>query len=355
MATSDVERQATASVRILHALVAAAQADGASLEALLARAELDASVLESSDGRVPYRHVLAMFEAAATETSDPDWGLNAPAKIDPGYFGLLAYLARHSDNLYEAIDQVSQAGRVVLVEGGDAYLRDEGDVVALGYSYPPYTRELRHSQEFAMSLMVLLARLFTGSNITPLEVRFPHTEPANTTRHHAIFRCSVLFGQDAAEMLLPRSVVELPFQDADKHLVGVLEGYTAYQLAELNSASVGFDQRVTDTISLALGGGAAPGVRHVAKKLGISTRTLQRRLRGLDTTFAKLVDAARRNQALSDLLHDELTMTAVALRAGYSDVSAFHRAFKRWTGQTPAAYRAAGKPSACQDPSRSSR
>ncbi len=338
------KERAAGSVRLVQALVAAAEVDGVDRDVLLDRAGIPRDVMQSSKGWVDYEQVLALFAAAVEETGNQDWGLLAPAKIDPRAFGVIGYVVQHSENVLAALKQVTSVGRVLVVEGGDVFFRDDPEALVVGYVYPPYMREFKQSQEFAVSLIVLLARVMTATDVVPLSVHFPHSEPPDLRAHRAMFRCPLHFNAPVAEVWLPRSAGELPFPDADPNLVEILRTHSNRMLEELTTRDVPFSDRVRRAVAAGIREGTIPGIDDVATTLGVSRRTLQRRLGTQKLTFAEVIDQTRREKAVAELANPKLTLIEVALRAGYSDASTFHRAFKRWTGQTPAEYRAAVAP-----------
>jgi AraC-like DNA-binding protein len=145
------------------------------------------------------------------------------------------------------------------------------------------------------------------------------------------------FGAPKNRLVLPASALELPFKVVDPDLLAYFEERAAELLASANSTSL--EQRVRAEISRTMSEGAT--LADVAKRLALSSRTLQRRLADDNLQFAALVDDVRRIEALRLMSARTAEIAVVAFRVGYRDLDAFRTAFQRWTGRTPRAYRQA--------------
>lgn len=187
---------------------------------------------------------------------------------------------------------------------------------------------------------MIIGRRWTGRDWSPREVRFQHAAPARTGPYAELFRSRISFGQARNELLLDADVLAAPLRHSDAQLSRFLRRHADGLLRTLDPA-----EKLTDVIrrwlarDLSCG---APRMAAAARELGVSPRTLQRRLAALGTPFATLVDEARREVALRCLAQPGATEGQLAFLTGFSDDRAFRRAFRRWTGLSPAAWRAGG-------------
>ena len=183
-------------------------------------------------------------------------------------------------------------------------------------------------------------RMMAGSHWAPHEVQFAHQAPEQTSEHHRIFGAPVLFGCATNAFLIELEFLERQVPAADQRLYGILKQYLDRVLDEMPREDE-LLASVRRAIAESMRDGD-PRLVRVAKKVAMSSRTLQRRLNEYGVDFKKLADDTRRRFALSYLRDRKQTLTEVAYLLGYSDLSAFNRAFKRWTGSTPMKYRKDG-------------
>jgi AraC-like DNA-binding protein len=188
-----------------------------------------------------------------------------------------------------------------------------------------------------MAVLFKTLRLMVGSQWNPREVHFAHTAPPDISEHRELFHAPVLFARSATGLVIERDFCSQPIPAADSKLLKMLRRYLDNVLSQLPKE----DQRlalirrkIADSINA-----GHPNLRHVAKAMACGSRTLQRRLNDRGTDFRTLVDDTRKRLALNYLKDTDHTLTQIAFLLGYSELSAFNRSFKRWTGKTPLHYR----------------
>jgi AraC-like DNA-binding protein len=193
--------------------------------------------------------------------------------------------------------------------------------------------------EFALATALRFAREGTGENIVPLHVCFAHAAPYDTSEHRRFFGIPVRFGAGSNSMLVGAADAARPLHGADEALSGVIRRRLEKVLAEHPPSAPGpLSGRVRHVIVERLGA-TALGPSAIARELGVSRRTLSRRLSEEGTSFRNIVDDVRRELACA-LLHDRTSSVAdVAFFLQYSEPAAFNRSFRRWTGQTPSEFR----------------
>jgi len=190
-----------------------------------------------------------------------------------------------------------------------------------------------------MTATLTFAGWLTGRAVRPAAARFRHARPAATTEHERVFGGPLDFGADEDALLLPGAVLDLAIAQSSPALKAVLADYARNALDDLDRGDL--RGRVSAGIRAGLTDGRLPAVDEVAAGLNLSPRTLQRRLKDEGSGFAAEVNAVREAMA-RDLLRDgERSVAEIAWRLGFADTANFHRAFKAWTGMTPAAWRRA--------------
>lgn len=194
----------------------------------------------------------------------------------------------------------------------------------------------RHATEFVFAWMLLTTRRTTGVHFLPRRVRFEHGRPRDTREHARIFACPVDFDADCAEFQVASSVLALEQKTADPALAEILTSH-ARTLASRLPQRATFTARVKSALVPLLSKGAT--IEAVARSLRLSERTVQRYLQQDGTSFAEVLDGVRRAHAEAALRDTGEPIASIAHALGFSDQSAFHKAFARWTATTPGAYR----------------
>lgn len=198
---------------------------------------------------------------------------------------------------------------------------------------------MRLSNEATLASIVAISREVSSEPFRPEAVHLKHGAPDRTDGHEAYFGCPVHFGSDRDAIRVSSRALRTPNAVGDAGIANYFDTLLEAEVGTLDDA-VPLDRRVLDRVSTSLSGGV-PALSDVARDLGMSGRTLQRRLAGDGTSYQTLVDDARRRLALRILRgRDDVSLSEVTFMTGFSDQSAFTRAFRRWTGQTPGAFRA---------------
>jgi AraC-like DNA-binding protein len=330
-------RRLTCSVAPLRFLVGWAAARGAAVDGLCAGAGLTGDVLASPDARVPWEVGLRVWQELPRAVGDPDFGLHAAqaAGQRPDAFPLLDYAVRNCRTVGDALTTIVRYQRIFHDAAGFRLTMD-GAGARLVHAPPPEVVVPRHAAEFLFGTLLVGLRQRTGRDLVPMAVRFRHPAPPSVDEHHRLFGRAVAFGAPNAELLLAREAVDLPVLGADPQLRSLLE-----QLAEQALARNPAEESVLDEVRRALVA-AMPGgdtdVESIARRLGMSRRSLQRALQAEGVTYQELFDDLRRQLALTRLGEERRPPGEVAFLLGFADVAAFYRAFRRWTGTTPGAY-----------------
>jgi AraC-like DNA-binding protein len=293
--------------------------------------------LEDVDGRVPVAVDLALWGEAARLSGDEDFGLHAAEKLRPGAFDVLSYTLRSSDNVGQAFRRLVRYNRLLhdLVE---LNLRVEREEARLEFRLLPEGTP-RQQAEFSLGVFLYFCRNNTDVHVTALRVEFSRVAPRAVAEHRRIFRAPLFFDRPRSGLVLPLRTLELPLHGANPGLCSVLEKQVSELVSSLPATETVID-RVRRLIAGELSGGE-PTSEVVARKMRTTPRTLHRWLTAEGTSYREILDVLRRDLALRYLTEERLAIGEAAYLLGFSEASAFHRSFKRWTGKTPAQYRAA--------------
>ncbi|WP_411847086.1 AraC family transcriptional regulator ligand-binding domain-containing protein [Roseibacillus persicicus] len=284
---------------------------------------------------------LVYYELCERIARESDLGMTLPLKAggsvccdDYGAFGLAWKSAINLRGSYQRAERYARVLSSVAIfevvpDGATTYLMMhwEGSR-SLG---------LRLSNEQTMAEIVKLSREVCPHSFAPEAVYFKHQSPGSTAAHEKYFGCPVHFGADRDALLVADSALGKSNRLGDPALSKFFDTHMEQELRELSDDS-GLSKRVRIQISQALSEGV-PTVTEIARRLGMSGRTLQRRLSEQDLSFKILVDESRRELAERLLEETDYALTEIAFLTGFSEQSAFNRAFKRWAGKTPRSYR----------------
>lgn len=320
---------------LLRGTLKAAAVVGVDSGAVIAALEIDGDVLEDSDRRVPRRVLYRLWELMVEATGDDALGLHIAAATQPGGFAVLDYAMRNSPTVGEAYRQMSRYSHV-LHDGVDIAIVEDGELVKLRYREPAGSP--RHIAEWIVATWLVVGRQISGIDWDPVSVAFQHPAPADTSAHRSLFCAPIEFVATDNELALRAELLERPAREADPQLFSVLSRYADALLAQLPSTQTIVD-RVRHVVAELLRGGD-PTLKSVARHLGVAPRTLQRRLKVEGVSFQSVLDDVRCALAKQYLGDAAIAIEETAFLLGFSEPSAFNRAFKRWTGATPSEFRA---------------
>lgn len=329
-----------------HVLAAAAcglagfvEDQGGDPDALLSGAGFDESLLDDPRAPLDLGDYCALMERAAKETRNDNFGLDFGQQFQPEQLGLIGALALASPTVGAAVEQLAryfpyhqQATETRLVSVRDRlqlqYRITDGRIL-----------DRRQDAELTLGMFTNVLRRALGAHWAPEAIHFEHPSPAGSREHAERFRAPVHFGQRMNAIVLRPTGLDRPMPQADlpamarvrDELVGLSGGLRGLGRLPLH-------ERVKGEIRSMLCEGE-PSIEPVAQALGMARWTLQRRLATTGHTFADLATGIRRSLALSYLAERHLGVGDVAVLLGYSETSAFTRAFTRWFGQPPSAVR----------------
>jgi len=319
--------------------IARLKSAGIPVAPLLKRVRLTPEVIADPEERLSVRSQIALLDEAAIALQDDCLGFTLARDFDPRALGLLYYVMASSQTLGDALKRVarySQTTNEALVvqyrEGNRNRL-----TISLSYSGVPRHSD-RHQIEFCMFAVLRICRVLTGQNLAPQHFSFAHHRSGANSEMARFVGTNVQFGGDTDEFALNVGARELPLIHSDSYLNDLLLKNCEAALAHRKSDLSQLRTRVENAISSLLPHGRVI-LGDIARSLGMSERTLARKLSDEGLNFTEILEQLRRDLAVRYLDDRKLHVSKIAWLLGFHEVSSFTHAFKRWTGKTPSQMR----------------
>ena len=316
--------------------------EGVDVEGLLRQAHLTLREIKNKDIPLGVQNQIKFVDLVANATSDPLLGFRLAYSFDLREIGLLYYVLASAETLLGSLLRVARYSDVAN-EGVDLEIK-KGDLLRVRLHYSGVARHSDvHQIEFWMASVVRICRTVIGANFKPLEVRIAHNRRKQVPEMEKLLRCTVKTGADVDEIVFSRESGEYPIVTADPYLNQLCVRLCEETLARLGKKTSSLKIKVENAIAVLL----PHGEMHfdaVAAELGMSGRTLARRLASEGHSFSKILDGLRSALARRYLAESEMSISEIAWLLGYSEVANFTHAFHRWTGTNPRTERAKQRP-----------
>jgi AraC-like DNA-binding protein len=300
---------------------------------LLRRVGLTPELIDDRAERLSVPSQIALLDEAAIALKDDCIGFTLARDFDPREIGLLYYVMASSPTLGDALKRVARYSRITNEALVFGYREGNGLFVDLSYAGVPRHSD-RHQVEFCMFAALRICRMLTGENLVPQHFLMSHHRSDGISEMARFVGTKVEFGAETDELALNLEARELPLVNADTHLNDLLLKYCEAALADRRRDMSQLRTRVENAISSVLPHGRVV-VGDVARSLGMSQRTLARKLSDEGLSFTEILQQLRRDLAVRYLEDRKLHISKIAWLLGFHEVSAFTHAFKRWTGKTP--------------------
>ena len=325
------------SITIVRAIVDELRRQGHALEAICAQAGVDATELADATQRLPIDRGTRVVAAATKLSRTEALGLRVGSRAPIGALHVVGHILQSCANMREAVQLFLRYSSLVF-EGGGFRLVESGYEGRFVYEHPfEGSRYERFAAEVSLTVVLRMGVQISGTDKRPTEVRFRHAAPAYADEYAQVFGCPVRFEQPANEIVFKRRLLDQQQLHGDDLLCELLRARADQLLAE-TTATERLAERIVDGLKLQLQLGIADPAG-IARRLGMTLRSLQRRLQASSLSMSRLIDDARREVACASLRRADVPIKDIAHRLGFSEPSAFHRAFKRWTGMTPLQFR----------------
>lgn len=301
------------------------------LAPILAAQQLKLSAIRDPYTIVPLAAFFSILEDAALAARDPNLGAQIGLSMTPADLGPAGIVLSQSSTIRAGLNRFSRS--LAALQGAtEMTFEDDGDVAQL--SYQVVSSAITHAPqdtEFSLSCMCQILRLAFDRRWHPLEVQFQHYGSSRKQVLEKIFGAQVSFGQSANRIVLPQGGLDIHYRDEDRDLIHLIERHIA-ELAEATAQSL--TDRVTLIVRRRLGQNKID-LQSIARELGLAPRTLQRRLTEEGTSVRQIVKNRRMKIAQTQLQDPNVRVLQVAQSMGYSDATAFGRAYREWFDRTP--------------------
>ena len=318
--------------------IAALKKHNIGIAPLLRRAGISERDFDSRQHPITATAQFKFFECVAEAIDDSAFGLHLAEDANPREAGLLFYVMSAANTVGEALALFARYSRIVnealhvkLVRGSEWVVVETGFVGLSRYG-------AKQATEFGVALTIKALREIAGRNVHPTQVTFIHGRNSELRSFERFFRCPVEFGASSDRFAFSYDSLALPLVTKDRYLFEALQPICD-EAARKRSTAIGTLRASVETeIQKLLPHGQARK-QNVAKSLGLSERTLARRLADEDTTYEQVVDQLRQSLAREYVRAPGVSFSQMAWLLGYEGTSSLNHAFRRWTGRPPSEVR----------------
>ena len=303
---------------------------GVDIRSLLSKASLTEYEIENPNGRIPFQDVIRLWETSYEWMQDRMIGVKAVNFIPFGAFKVVDYMmitsATPRDGLFKALKYYP-----LINEGFELLIDSKGELVFIELHNPEDPKVVPFQYvDFVFACVLSRIRFSTGGKCVPFAVDFTCSKPKDMSVYHKLFQAPIKFDQPVNRMIFENDSLEIVQPNADEYLCEMLDNYAQHLIKQLPpekdvilELSRIMRKRLRET-----------NLNHSARMLGMSRRSLQRKLKNRGVSYRQLQSKIRRELATS-LLNQNVSIEETAFLVGYSEKSSFYRAFRQWTGKTP--------------------
>jgi AraC-like DNA-binding protein len=302
-------------------------------------AGVDLVAIPAPGERIEVDKIDAILLGAIPRIHDPAFGLHAARCWHPSELGVLGYAWLSSSTLRTGLERTVRYSRLI-GERGVTEIEDTRQGLKVRFrakrGNPAAIPVAAVFVDIAMSILLDLCRMNGGAALRPGAATLRRRKPDPADAYERFFGCPVQFGAEENSFVLSAKDADRPLPSANRQLAAVFDRMLTEELARLDKADVVSRARAAVLEHLSSGEGTA---EDTAKQLHMSPRTLQRKLAEAKTTYLQLLDDTRKDLALRYIEDPRRSVTDITFSLGFSQPSAFTRAFRRWTGLSPSDYR----------------
>ncbi len=305
-------------------------------DALFTRCGLNPSLIHESRTRYPYHLLCKAYVEASVITLNENIGLEFVKYHNPLDLNALGVTFLSSGTLIEACQRLVRYEAVVNSNLMFSIIKSQ-DRIELISEVPDVPEDaLRIIEDSRTAVLVDMCRMGLDTSLDPLEIAFTYPEPKSTGEHFGLFRCPVKFSQPVSKISFNIADALRPFTASNRELAINSDQILESMVKDLTQSDI--ISQVKRAIIEELPSGT-PSEETIAKRVFVSSRTLQRRLADESTNFRTLILEVRRELAEKYIVDKTMPLAEISYMLGFSDTSSFSRAFKQWTGHPPVAFR----------------
>jgi len=304
---------------------------GGNPQRLLRAAGINPRVETNYDSYISFAALCDLLEMTADATGCETFGLRLSEAQGIASLGPLGFAMQNCATFREAVGEWRQFQSIHL-SGAHSELHVVGPQLRWTLHVDePGRLGTRQKLGQSMGLACNVFRVLLGRRGNPVSVHFMQPAPADRSDFRRVLRSPVLFSQDADFIVLPRDVLEHPIERSNPDLRRLIDRHLLEMKAGISES---LEDQIRKVIRSSLSRQDC-SIEVVAAMLSVAPRTLQRQLRQRGTSFSRLLEEVRASAARRHLADSQLSLTQLAAILGYSELSAFSRAFHRWHGQSP--------------------
>ena len=304
-------------------------------DSLMEELGIDPALVNDSNARLRLDWVDALNNEVAERIPDPNFGLKSAQFWHPTQMGALGYAWMTSDTLRAALKRLVRFSKFIN-EALSIELKESSERVSLVFHWSDKTDVAAFRTDGAMAILLAMVRTNAGEEFHPQSVTFNHPEPEDTGPFYSLFQCPITFGAQFNSFTISTAEADKPRSCSNVQLALLHDQLLIEYVAKLDKDNIVEQTKAAIIAELATGNISD---RIVAQSLYLTERTFQRRLHENDTTFKTLLSEVRMDLADSYIRDNKLSLSEISFMLGFSEMSSFSHAFKRWTGQSPSNYR----------------
>lgn len=308
---------------------------GQNPETIFIEAGVDPKGLNNPEARIPFSSAQKVLAKLIEVSDDPCLGLNITEFWHPSYMHALGYAWLASKSLREAFRRFVRYSRIISDAGG-CFVEEDSESFSLIFDSEFTKSRPPEAIDATMAMIIHMCRLNCGNDFKPLSVKVVHPEPSCSEQFFDYFKSEVYFDEFNNSIIFSVEDIDKQLPGSNPHLAILNENVITKYLSGLDKKNIIHRVKACITDMLQSGSVASDVV---SKSLGMSERSLQRRLKGEGTTFLTLKDEVRKDLSLNYVRNMHIDIAEIAFLLGYSDQSAFSRSFKRMTGKSPSEVR----------------
>jgi AraC-like DNA-binding protein len=317
-----------------------AEVHGVDQLSCLQQAGIDPAALDDNSGRIPITALEQLLKLIVPASEDPFFGLHTAQHVQHSSYSVLGYISMNCANLGEVLTQMPLYEKIVGAMGSSRRI-DSNDATCLRFDchfIDPLVR--RHVTENVLASWDRFSRTYLHLMRNPLRVYFEHSAPdedALLDIYRDTFHCEVYFDQEYSGTWIRNADLSIPIEQANDQLLQTLLEHASQELRQLDEGrSLG--EKVKNMLRLMISE-QLPSKERLAEELGMSSRTLQRKLNEEGAQYQEILDELRLEMATQFFSRKELSLDEIARKLGYLETRSFYRGFKQWTGKTVGEYR----------------
>lgn len=333
----DSGKRAEISMPMIRTLLSSLMQQGIDADRFLAALGLTHQIVDGTENRIDISVYDRAQEIAVEMLDDPALGLHMGEQTNPSSLGVLGHMLMTAATIGDALKLFFKYHSLIS-DSEPSSIQVEGEHAILTYNFPrstPLCNRIR--AEFGLVQIARMAKNVISTNMDAIEVRFAHPEPDYVDEYRRIFDAPIRFNCDNTQVVFAANLLGEKLLHGDESVLSLLREEADRQLLSLNKD--GCIAEKVESLLLAHIQQGKPSINKVAGYFHMNERTLRRKLEAQNTTYSELLTQVQRKVACRMLENPSIPIEVIAEKLRFSETSAFYRAFKRWTGLTPAEYR----------------